>query len=73
MSKGGWTTVSASDIQPEPGPTGPHHWGKVKWMHWALCSKCGLVALKNKPSDVAARLGCGYKAILRAQGAPRPG
>lgn len=42
----------------------PHKWvntPKRAPFPWAICDHCGLVRLKNKVTDLAVKLGCGWK------------
>jgi hypothetical protein len=38
----------------------PHNFNR-KLNHWQYCSKCGLVALKNKLTEWCISKGCDYK------------
>lgn len=63
----GWTRVRLSDIKPDR-LTGPHKWRRYRFLPWEVCSRCGLIALRNEPTEKAIRLGCDYKNILKQRG-----
>lgn len=50
-------SVNAQEIE-------SHEWintPKRAALPWAICDKCGLVALKNESTKLAIKLGCGWK------------
>lgn len=41
---------------------GPHNFRKMfKRLHWPVCSHCGLMLLKNKATELAARKQCEWE------------
>jgi hypothetical protein len=38
-----------------------------KICHWQYCAKCGLVALKNEPTEQAIKLGCDWQEIMKGK------
>ena len=45
----------------------------LKIFNWRYCSKCGLMALRNKPSQKAVKLGCNWEEHVYFKKAARHG
>ena len=55
-----WTVRQSHELTMGRKRTGPHNWYHVKGFRfpWPICSKCGLIWLKNLASNKAAKAPC---------------
>lgn len=56
----GWVQVSLKDFEKVKYKFQKHKFEKLKKVQypWLVCSRCGLVLLKNKSTKKAVKLGC---------------
>jgi hypothetical protein len=63
MGSNSWTVRNQSELTSAHRRTGPHNWYHVKGFRfpWPICSKCGLIWLKNAASAMAAKKPCKWE------------